>query len=244
MSSESIKFGSGSFVGHLASDPEFPEMSDQLLAEYVGYSVGCPVVQELTLPESGRGGPEAMARRYGEVGFWFRYMARRSEELNPGLAYVFETSYKRLGHEAVGHYEPQSVPPQYSKYMPPTETLVGYALPRLFIDHIGTNQDIPEEERAVRLKSGLEFIEESIYEAESGEDLLALMAEKIVKSGTVEPIEALQRILGTGWYKLQNSRTQAGNLMPALLKRSKKNLLQLYVFMSPEEKERHKILEV
>ncbi len=62
-----------------------------------------------------------MLPRYGEVGFWFGYIYRATQELNPALYAQVAQNIKRLPNEPVGKYEPESVPVNYTSEIPPTE---------------------------------------------------------------------------------------------------------------------------
>jgi hypothetical protein len=146
---------------------------------------------------------------------------------------------KRLPDEPVGKYEPESVPPNYEFVIPPTETLVGYTLPRLFIRQLGDN-DLPQEERQARLMRGLDVIEDSAKNAQTPENLLALVAEGIAQSD-VDPLETLSAVLPAGWYELHNAKHLVERAKIALEAHAPQ-LWQLYTSLSAEDRAAHKIL--
>ncbi len=139
MSIEGIKFGHGSFVGDIMQpDSGFFDLDAGDQARVLGWADGCPVVKELIDPSNsapGRG-PEAMVNRYGEVNFWFGEIGRIVEEVNPALHQQLMTPVGRLSDEPIGKYEPESVPISNFGEIAPMGTLAGFALPRIFIEHL------------------------------------------------------------------------------------------------------------
>jgi hypothetical protein len=204
---DSLEFGSGHFVGDAFDDPALNGLSPQDIAKTIGFAAGCPVVDELTSPDNPdpNRGPEAMIRRYGELGFWFTYMEDTAQRLNPDLHDQLVKPVARLPHEPIGKYEPQSVPESYLHEIPPTETLVGFAMPRLMTKNTGGGE-VPYETRQDRLVRGLDFLERSIAEAQTPEEMLAHFADRVA-SADLDPITTLRTILPAGWYEEQNAES-------------------------------------
>lgn len=236
MSKENYKFGHGSFVGQLMSDEDYPDMSDQQLAEVVGWVAGCPIVKELTSPDSGRGGPEAMAHRYGELNFWFQMLAERTAKINPRLKYLFSVPENRARGEHIGKHESNSVPVSFRHEMPPMATLVGYALPRLFVEQIGSQRnDLTPLEKQDRLARGLELFDDALENSDEENELLAYLAEDIAAAGDVTTIDVLKRVLSKGWYE-ENHATSNLKQFKSVLKEKAPELWAVYENLSEEEK--------
>ena len=242
MQKENLHFGHGSFVGEIM-DSDFFELPAREQARIVGWAAGCPVVDKLTDPantEPGRG-PEAMVGRYAEVDFWFTFIAREVENLNPHLSYAFKQSEQRLEGEPVGEFESQSVSENFVTEIPPMETLVGYALPRLFVEQIGSHEHISREQRLERLERSLNILTSSVSEADSPQEILALLAEGMLKAGDVEPNKILSRILGTGWRKQHNGFTAVDDFKKVLSNRTP-DVWAVYQKLTPEEKDQNKLV--
>lgn len=237
---ENLSFGQGSFVGDILKDPSFFNEPVQKQAEIIGWAIGCPVVQELTDPSNttpGRG-PEAMLKRYGEIGLWHGFILETVEELNPVLDRKMAIAVDRLPDEPVGKYEADSVPAAYLEKIPATETLAGYTLPRLMIKQIG--RGLPKSELQDRMARGIEAFEEAIPKAETPEELLALAAGNIAKAD-VEPIEVLKTILPTGWMEEHNGRRSVDDAKVALRDKAPE-LWAVYSSLAHEERVANKIL--
>jgi hypothetical protein len=237
---ERLEFGTGSFVGSALNDPTFHELPIREQARVIGWAVGCPVVNELTDPhntEPGRG-PEAMLHRYGEVGYWFGHIARSVKEVNPDLYLQLMTPVQRRADEPIGKYEPESVPGSYNSEIPPTETLVGYSLPRIFIKQLGEGKERGEAQ--TRLLRGLAVLDTAIHEAQTPEELLALVAEGLSKED-VEPVSALSSVLPTGWYREHNADRMLGAFKNTLAEKAP-SLWGVYEKLSDEEKKQQNIL--
>lgn len=201
---EQLEYGGGSFVGPALNDPSFYELPIRDQARAIGWAVGCPVVDELTdpaNPEPGRG-PEEMLNRYAQVGFWFGYIVHSAEDRNPDLYTQLMQQIPRLTGEPVGIHEPQSVPENYAEVIPPTESLVGYTLPRLLLKQFG-GKDLHVDEKQARLFTGLAIIHDAIASAQTPDELLAISAESIAMAD-VEAITVLSAILPQGWYDEHN----------------------------------------
>jgi hypothetical protein len=239
---EQLAFGQGSFVREALNDKAFHELPIRDQARAIGWAVGCPVVEHLTDPantEPNRG-PENMLKRYGEVGFWFGQIVRTANELNPALADQLTMSIARHDDEPVGVHEPESVPSYYAYEIPPTETLVGYTLPRLLIKQFGGNE-LPQEERLQRAVAGLDVLDDAVQTAGYPEELLAIFAENIANEGELTEEEVLAAVLPTGWYDEHNADHMVVATLDALRLRAP-NLRDVYSQLSEEEKAERNIL--
>jgi hypothetical protein len=235
---ENLKFGCASFVGPVMKDLDFFALPVSEQATAIGWAVGCPITGELTDPNFGRG-PEAMLLRYGEIGFWAGQLNRIVKELNPDLYEQIVKSVPRQDDEPIGKFEQESVPVSYLFVIPPTETLVGYSLPRLFIKQIGS-KELPVEERQDRLARGLEIVEQSVLSSSSPEELLAITAEATAQAD-VDPATVLSTILSTGWYGEHNAEHMVRNLKSMLEKFAPK-LWALYNGLSEQDKSTLKMI--
>lgn len=209
MNKEILEFGSGSFVGQIMEDRAFFDMSVRDQARVVGWVASCPVVTELTDPANpnpGRG-PEAMLNRYAQVNFWFGYIHRAAGEIRPDLEDQLMAPVLRQPGEPVGKYEPESVPPSHSELISPMGTLAGYALPRIFLEQLGTGQELDQEERKDRLVNGLGILDAAIRDAETPLELLASLAEGLTAVGQTTPEQAFKHIFTQGWLDEHNART-------------------------------------
>lgn len=234
---EDFSFGSGSFVGTALRPPVLYELKDdQATARAIGRAVGCPVVESLIDPYNR--GAEAMAKRYGEIGIWYKQVVTMVQETKPDLHIQMRAPVMRNEDEPVGKYEPESVPDHYEYQIPPTETLVGYTLPRLMIKQIG--KGVSKREAQDRMTTGLLTLEEAIPKAETPEELLAITAEGIAKAD-VDPMTTLKTILPESWMKEHNG-VRAVRAVRAALASKAPDLSDLYAGLTPEERAANKII--
>jgi len=201
---EPLKFGSGRVVSQVIAHPNYENLTPTEQAERLGRAVGCPVVQKLLRPETGRGGPEGMRDRYLEVGLWFGHMVHATEEVNPDLARQLLTSVVRRKGELMGDHESESVPVNYDRIIPPTETLVGYSLPRLLIEmHDHSASRYPRLSPADHLIHMWGVVQDAAAQADNPSKLMALCAKSAAEQG-MESTDILQTILPTGWVVEHN----------------------------------------
>jgi hypothetical protein len=241
MKKESLEFGTGSFVGAIAEDPTFWELPEREQARVIGWANSCPVVDELTDPANpnpGRG-PEAMRRRYAEINFWFGFINREAQRLNPSLYSQLSARITRLPDEPTGKYEPQSVPEWHTKEISPMGTLAGYALPRIFVEQLGTAKGLTREELVSRLDRGLDVVEQAIPESGTPNEFLATVAEGLIKADA-EPTAVLRHIVSDGWLKEHNAQTMLDDFKQAMQENAP-GLWQFYSGLSEEEKRQLKL---
>lgn len=218
-------------------DQDFFELPVRDQAKVLGWADSCPVVEELIDPansEPGRG-PEAMLNRYGQVNFWFGYIAREVQEHRPRLYDQLMKPVPRLDDEPVGKHEPESVPDSYYREMPPMSTLAGYSMPRLFIEQVGIGKDLETEEVQGRFRRGQNALESAIALSKSPNELLALTARNIADQGDIEPRKVLSLVMSKGWQGEHNAQTMLEDFKDRLCLLAP-GLWQVYESLSDEEK--------
>jgi hypothetical protein len=237
---EQLDFGYGSFVGPVLNDPEFYDLPIRDQARIIGWAVGCPLVNELTDPQntSSDRGPESMVYRYGEVGFWFGYIARSAQDAKPDLYSKLMSPVIRNDDEPIGKFEIESVPDNYLYEIPPMETLPGYALPRILIKQFGN--DLPRDQAQARLARGLSVLSKAVANAQTPEQLLALVADGLSQAD-ISPIETLKTTLPVGWFEEHNANRMLSNVKDAL-QANAPTLWQVYEGLNNEEKAIFQIL--
>jgi len=242
MNRQSLEFGHGSFVGGIMADPQFFNLPARDQARVMGWVASCPVVEELTDPANpnpGRG-PEIMIERYGQVNFWFGYIADEVEKLNPTLHDQLMVNIPRLKDEPVGKYEPESIPPTYLTEIAPMSTLAGYALPRLFTEQIGIGKNLTDKEVRQRYATAHASLQHAAKRAATPNELLAIMAEDIAQSD-VEPQKVLSLILPAGWLAEHNAITMLEDFKQSLAELAP-NLWHEYAKLSASEIEERKLI--
>jgi len=219
-------------------NPGFFDEPVQDRARFLGWVNGCPVVEELTDPENpnpGRG-PEAMETRYAEVNFWYGYILREARDKNPALGHYLGSWMHRL--VPAGKFEDESVPEHYqTDPMSRMNTLPGFALPRIFIEQLGTNEEgITKEEVQARLRVGQNILDKVIPLAHSPNQLLAMVAEDITRGfGSADSIKVLKHILGKGWLEEHEDHKRLDDFKKVMAKHAK-DLWSEYSALSDEEK--------
>jgi hypothetical protein len=209
MSKENVQFGEGSFVAAISSDPKFFNLPVREQAKIIGWANSCPVTDELTDPDNsnpGRG-PEAMRERYAEVNFWFGFISRETQRLNPRLHNLLMTATDRDPHEPAGKFEQDNVPEWHKDKISPLGNLAGYALPRIFIEQLGTHKGVSREELQSRLSRGLEVLESVIPAAKTPIELLALAGEGLLDADCL-PEDIFKHALSKGWLDEHNGTSK------------------------------------
>ncbi len=225
-------FGTGSFVGDIMDDETFFDMPAEDQARFLGQRAGCPVVEELIHPDTGRG-PEAMAHRYTQVNFWYGFIRREIDHYDKPLFEKFSKVTPRKEGESVGKYEPESVPENYTEIMTPINSLPGFSLSRMMMEQIeaGENRD----ERQQRLVTGLRVIERAIKKSKTPLELMARVAQGLAEDG-VNYDKIIKLILGQGWMDEHNAKTMLGEGKDAL-KEFAPVMWEYYEKLTPEERE-------
>lgn len=241
VSKENIQFGQGSFVGEISRDPAFFDLPVQEQAKIIGWANSCPITDELTdsdNPNPGRG-PEAMRQRYAEVNFWFKFIDRETERLNPRLHELLMKQVRREAGESVGKHETQNVPDWHDRNISPMGTLAGYALPRIFVEQVGTHKGISRDEIQDHLFKGLDVLEAAIPLANSPNELLALVAEGLLHANCT-PQEIMKHTFSAGWIKEHNAHRMMGEFKLMAQYRAPE-LSKAYSSLTHEEKAQWKL---
>lgn len=244
-------FGSSSFVGELSRDPaQDPELTDfwtrsaEDRARLLGWAAGCPVVLEVIQAR----GAEAAMQRYAELNFWSGQIIREVGQVNPALAErLREPMGRRWGEEvrAGEDYDWRHVSRRYEACMEPTNTLFGYAAPRLFIEHLDRGAaTTTKAERAERLALGLDVLERAAQESATPSEFLVHLAEGLVQQGAVEPQRALQMVFGRHWLREQRAYTMFAETKDAFRRydtdesrRDVPTLWKFYSGLTPKQKD-------
>ncbi len=202
----------------------------------LAWSHGCPIALELTDPANTEYGPIAMAKRYSEVNQWFRYIQAKGKR-NPFLCRGLTVPTLRLANEPVGHYEEESVPPSHKTHIAPMTGIVGYALPRIFIESINAQTrrywDEPEHLRLPYLISKSQRVDE----------LLARLSESTFIYTKARATSILHHTLAVGVLTEENCRTAFENLANQLSEHAP-FLMREYNHLSPTDKQAHGIAEL
>lgn len=236
-----IPFGSGGQTSPWRIDGiPYADLDPHDRARVQGWMNGCPVVEALTDPANGRG-PDEMEYRYKLVNDASMHIFELVYGLNPSLAESLNQGTSRNKEEGVGVHETESVPDSFFEEMSPLGTLVGYSLPRLFIEQAGLNEEITPEAREARAYTADRLLRDLCVSASSPESLLARYAESLGTNGDITPQRILGRILPEGWY----GEHQATNMLEGFkreLEHSAPSLWKEYESMSPAEKASLKIV--
>jgi hypothetical protein len=209
----SEKFGTGQ-QSDLLNNPAFYDLPLEQQASELGSRTGCPVAQELIHSDAPGRGPENMRDRYGEVNFWYRYITHDLESANGSLAEQFKQPVPRAEDEPVGKHEPESVPAAYQKFIPATETIYGYSLPRMIIDQLQCpGSDQVETQRELIFVLGA--VEDAAKVSQSPMELMARTAEGFAGHGAnIDGL--LKQMLGQGWVELHNAMSMTDAAKAAL----------------------------
>lgn len=195
-------FGSGAPIGPLFADGvPYYQMPKDDQARFQGWLNGCPVVEELV----GSRGAGVMSERYESVNQAFALICNIVGEMNPQLAEELASGQPRMSNEGAGKYEVGSVPDDYLSRMPATGTLVGYALPRLFIKEVDSASKTQQRKGSgvtewEARKGSTEHMISRLATHNTPEELLAAFAEDVAGHGHIGYTEILKSILPKGWY--------------------------------------------
>lgn len=227
MKRENLQFGHGDAKSAIL-EPNFSAQPIDEQARVFGWANGCPVVEELISVR----GAEKMVPRYREVNMWFRRTRHELQKLKPKEEWL-TTAPSRMGD--VGKHEPDSVPDWHRTNIPPMGTLVGYSLPRLLVEQSATGLGVPEKEGRRRTGVALDALKEGVQKGRSVEEVMAVTAEQIRRSGDLEPEVILQRILPAGWLVEHPEQLMVQRFKNALSKESRE-LWRLYESLTPKAK--------
>lgn len=198
---EEVRFGNGRVIGTVLLDPEYPSLDAEQQAIRMGRAVGCPVVQQVMSDR----GFEGARDRYLQVGFWFGQAVHTAERVNTALADRLKAEVPRRLSEPVGIYEPESVPDYYGAVIPPTETLAGYALPRL-LSSLHDSEALAAESPSDRYMAVWGLLEDEAVRSLTAAELLMRCAQGAIQMG-MNSKEVLKKVLPAGWYGEHNGDT-------------------------------------
>jgi hypothetical protein len=181
-----------------------------------------------------------MLRRYGEVNFWFGFICDTAAEVNPNLGVQLTSPISRRYDEPVGKYEPESVPSCHLLAMLPMGTLAGYAIPRIFVEQLGTGQGLERELVQRRLISGLGVLDEVLPQARSPLELLALLSEGLVTKADLSPDQAFKHALSQGWLGEHGAHSMMAEFKQVMSEKAP-TLWAHYQSLTPLEKAAQKL---
>ncbi len=162
-------FGRGTFLG---DDPTILDLTPGQRLLVSAWRHACP--RPIAVAEEY--GLDWTRRRYDECNFVFGLICEHVKK-KPELYRQLVSPVKRLPGERVGVFEQGRVPISYKEEMSPLSTIWGYALPRIFIEQAGR-----EEERTIgRYFRGIDLLDQAIDESKTPIELLISFAEKITK---------------------------------------------------------------
>lgn len=204
-------------VGGLASPwmvegTPYADLSMHGKAVVQAWHAGCPVPEALIEER----GADAMADRYGELNQAFFAVVNLVQEVDPNLAQELMAPAERQfmlkdGKKVarrIGKYEEGSVPEKYLDEMSPMGTLVGYALPRLFVEDIRSAERLSGDEVPKPYSDTATLLKVAAGHSDNAYGLLAVFAELLAELGHTDVTTILQKTLSQGWYEEHEAREQ------------------------------------
>lgn len=134
-------------------------------------------------------GLEWTMNRYLHCNYWTAYIIDQAKEINPSLAKQLLTSIPRPAIEKPEGYDPESVPSSYLTIVSPGTAPSGYSPARELIEEIGRDWKIGEP----RVSHGIGLLKQSIKEATTPAELIAILADKVTHS-KADPIAVLGHV--------------------------------------------------
>ena len=248
-------FGHGTFIGN---DPSIQDLNPEDRVTVSAHRHACPSKEavikyygqvwlktqnspESISPEVVREhGIELTRQRYDECDFVFRFIVEQVANQGPkkiGLLTSLTTPTPRLRGENVGKYEEGSVPPSHETQMSPLSTLVGYALPRVFIEQAGREKERTWE----RYNLAIDLLNRAIEKSETPTELLANLAELTTQAnGNATAI--LGHVLEPGILLEENNRSEY-NQVAATLEKHAPKLWSHFTNKSEAEREQDGIIK-
>jgi hypothetical protein len=237
MQKEKPQFGEGASVS-VMQNPDFEVVSDREQALIMAWANGCSKAVELTDPANvSRPGPKGMLERYAQVNFWFTELGRLINDENRILFEQLVSPVARIENENAGKYEPESTPEDYQSVIPPMGALAGYALPRIFVEHLGLNAGLQPKEVQDRLISGFSIVSEAAKTSATPIELLARTADGIIRQGNVSSEQVLDHILSRGWLEEHHAQSMVDEFKAAASQVAP-DLWDVYTELSDEDKTR------
>jgi len=213
-------------------------------ARYLGWRLGCPAIDDLLET----GGAEEMAKRYGELIFFYQGVMKILEDAGRDdiVLEISNPRIRRWGEPLLKEYH-QNVPWWNRFIIPGTERACGYALPRLvtsyvYEDHENLNQmDVGE-----RLLLALDIFDEAVegLDGDGGaNELVVKFAERLVFMGNADFKLILRRVLSAGKLKNDGLHSEFGALAKVMEDRAPA-LWRVYKLIASEELAEAGIAEV
>lgn len=191
-------------VGHVGfEDYDLRTIGIRDLARTLGDRVRCPVTDRLIEKRT----PELMAPRYAEILYYYGFIVEETAKVSPEVASQIKERRRRLPGENLVDYDKRSVTEDDFWWVYGTETMLGYAGPRLIIDYINQGileENTPEENLEATIeRSGtvLNYFKDALTHLESGDNDISLLlrfAEKIASEPGQDVVSILRRTLSPG----------------------------------------------
>jgi hypothetical protein len=138
-------FGDGHYISDKVGQGTLYSLIEQgsweLAAEILGYSEACPVVPTVIERKGAKGAAETYAELLLTRGIQLDIIRAH----NPTMADKIMATANRRDQEPPGQFNPGSVPDDHEHLLRGPASLVGYNLPRLTREFIGTRDDRSQE---------------------------------------------------------------------------------------------------
>ncbi len=170
--------------------------------------------------------------RYDECDFVYKqWICDMTEKHNKPLYKQLTSITKRLSGEPMGIHETGRIPQTHEQEMSPLSTLVGFSLPRVFIEIAGRGSN----RTAGKYFNALDILETHIRDSQTPVELLARMTESAIANG-VEPNTVLSHVLEPGILREENNHTEYMQVGQALSVYAP-SAWRYYVSITPTERE-------
>lgn len=226
---ENKEFGRGIFLG---DDPAILNLAPENRLKLSAWRHACPRPSQV----SNEYGLEWTRRRYDECNFVFSSLICAHAKAKPALYNALTTPVPRHPNEPVGVFEPGAVPESHTSEMSPLSTLWGYALPRVFIEQAGRENNRTVE----RYLQATDLLDRAINDSETPIELLANLSEAVIYD-SADPIAVLGHVLEPGILMEENCYTMYREVI-TVLETIAPTLWQHYNTLTPRERDAHGIL--
>ena len=237
------EFGGGALIGD-NGDNFFDKPLEQQVKE-LAWSHACPIPEEVIVAygekfanqnassspkEIFEGGATLTKERYAECNFVFGIIVETAKQENPSLYQELLKPVKRLENEPLGEYNHRNVPVSFENQMSPMSTPVGYALPRVAIEQMGTRKERNPE----RIQKALEAINTCVTSSTTPIEL-AINLSEMVANMDANPKTVLYHLLSKEILEEENCVSMFKEMIKEL-RRSAPTLSKIYDSMSSEER--------
>lgn len=245
------QFGRGDFLGNDGDDILDPDVSMYLKTKQLGWSHGCPVVDEVIKeyarayfeahPKEYRNykqvmekGAELALHRYAECNFVYGLIVESARKLNPELYLELVIPTKRQANEPDGEHGQEFVPSSHAEKMSPLSTPIGYALPRVLIEQMGRGEN-NKERTPERMLQALNIIDSYVQSAQNSSELVMYFAEAAINQDA-EPRAVLSHLLPAGILKEENCLSMFQEMIKTMQLLAPK-LYKLYTSLLPQQRQ-------